>query len=50
VEAARKVSDVTGVVWAHVIESDDAQSAGKESGCQKKSEVAGDGSLVSTPG
>ena len=33
-ETARKVLDVTAVGWAHVIESDNAQSAGKESGCQ----------------
>jgi hypothetical protein len=47
---ARRVFDVTAVGWAHVIESDNAQSAGKESGCQMKSGAAGDGSLVSTPG
>jgi hypothetical protein len=31
-------------------ESDNAHSAGKESGCQMKSGIAGDGSLVSTLG
>jgi hypothetical protein len=31
-------------------ESDNAHSAGKESGCQMKSGAAGDGSLLSTPG
>ena len=49
-ETARKILDVTAVGWAHVIESDNAQSAGKESACQMKSGAAGDGSLVSTPG
>jgi hypothetical protein len=50
VETARNELDVTAVGWAHVIESDNAQSAGRESGCQMKLGAAGDGSLVSTPG
>jgi hypothetical protein len=49
-ETARKVSDVTAVDGAHAIESDNDQSAGKESGCQMKSGTAGDGSLVLIPG
>jgi hypothetical protein len=50
VETARKVLDVTAVAWAHVIESDNAQSIGKDSGCQMKSVAVGDGSPVLIPG
>jgi hypothetical protein len=50
VETAPKVLDVTVAGWAHVIESDKAQSLGKESGCQVKSGVVGDGNLVLIPG
>jgi hypothetical protein len=46
----RGVLDVTAVGWTHVIESDNAHSAGKESGCQMKSGAARDGSLVLIPG
>jgi hypothetical protein len=48
VETAAKILDVSAAGWAHVIESDDARSTGKEKWWQQKSLRTSSGSLTST--